>query len=125
MSTSPPRAARRPRTVQRVDGAHEDPYAWLRDRDDPDVIAHLEANNAHVDAVLGDLDDLRETLFQEIRTRVVETDVSVPVVDGPRPDRPSAAHVSRPARPSAAQVFCLFRPTLFSSSQVEVPPRSK
>ena len=83
MSTTPPRAPRRPRTVQRADGAVEDPYAWLRDRDDPDVVAHLEANNAHVDAVLGHLDDLRETLFQEIRSRVVETDVSVPVVDGP------------------------------------------
>lgn len=83
MSTTPPRAPRRPRTVPRVDGPFEDPYAWLRDRDDPDVIAHLEANNAHVDAVLGHLDELRETLFQEIRSRVVETDVSVPVVDGP------------------------------------------
>ena len=33
--------------------------------------------------MLGHLDELRETLFQEIRSRVVETDVSVPVVDGP------------------------------------------
>lgn len=82
MSTPPPRAPRRPRTVQRADGPFEDPYAWLRDREDPDVIAHLEAENAHVDAVLGHLDDLREALFGEIRSRVVETDVSVPVVDG-------------------------------------------
>jgi oligopeptidase B len=79
----PPRAPRRPRTVQRADGPYEDPYGWLRDRDDPDVLAHLQANNDHLDQVLGHLDDLRERLFQEIRSRVVETDVSVPVIDGP------------------------------------------
>ena len=104
MTSTPPRAARRPRTVQRADGPHEDPYAWLRDREDPDVIAHLEANNAHVDTVLGHLDDLRETLFREIRSRVVETDVSVPVVDGPWAyyhrtveGRDYAIHCRRPA----------------------------
>lgn len=82
MSLPAPRPPRRPRTVPRADGPYEDPYAWLRDRDDPDVLAHLEAENAHVDAVLGHLDGLREALFEEIRSRVVETDVSVPVVDG-------------------------------------------
>ena len=42
MSTTPPRAPRRPRTVQRADGPFEDPYAWLRDREDPAVVEHLE-----------------------------------------------------------------------------------
>ena len=109
MSTTPPRAPRRPRTIQRADGPVEDPYAWLRDRDDPAVVAHLEAENAHVDAMLGHLDDLRETLFEEIRSRIVETDASVPVVDGPWAyyDRTVegqdyAIHCRRPAANAAA-----------------------
>jgi oligopeptidase B len=104
VTTTPPRAPRRPRTVQRADGPYEDPYAWLRDREDPDVVAHLEAENAHVEQVLGHLDDLRETLFEEIRSRIVETDVSVPVVDGPWAyyhrtieGRDYAVHCRRPA----------------------------
>lgn len=104
MTTTPPRAPRRPRTVQRADGPYEDPYAWLRDRDDPAVREHLEAENAYAEAQLGHLDELREQLFQEIRSRVVETDVSVPVVDGPWAyyrrtveGRDYAIHCRRPA----------------------------
>ncbi len=107
--SSPPRPQRRPRTVQRADGPYEDPYAWLRDREDPDVIAHLEAENAHVEAVLGHLDGLRETIFQEIRSRIIETDVSVPVVDGPWAyyhrtveGRDYAIHCRRPAANATA-----------------------
>ena len=57
----------------------EDPYAWLRDADDPAVFAHLEAENAHTDAVMAPLADLREALFAEFKVRVKETDLSVPV----------------------------------------------
>jgi oligopeptidase B len=58
----------------------EDPYAWLRDADDPDVRRHLEAENAWTEARLAPLADLREQLFTEIRSRINETDLSVPVV---------------------------------------------
>jgi oligopeptidase B len=78
----PPRAPRRPTTVTRHGETFEDPYAWLRDRDDPAVRAHLEAENAHAAAVLAHLDPLREELFAEIRSRVQETDASAPVADG-------------------------------------------
>jgi oligopeptidase B len=56
-----------------------DEYAWLRGRDDPEVIAYLEAENAHTDEVLGPLETLREQLFQEIKGHVEETDESAPV----------------------------------------------
>ena len=49
MSTTPPRAPRRPRTVQRADGPFEDPYAWLRDREDPAVVEHLEAERFYAE----------------------------------------------------------------------------
>lgn len=57
----------------------DDPRAWLRDADDPAVIDHLRAENDHTDAVLAPLADLREDLFQEFKSRIKETDLSVPV----------------------------------------------
>jgi oligopeptidase B len=66
-----------------VTGEVEDPYAWLRDRDDPETIAYLEAENAYADAFFAPHEPLIETLFQEIKSRVQETDESVPVPHGP------------------------------------------
>jgi oligopeptidase B len=59
-----------------------DPYAWLRDPDDPGTIPHLEAENAWTAHVTGPLTALSGTVFEEIRRRTQETDLSVPVRDG-------------------------------------------
>ncbi len=58
----------------------EDLYGWLRDGDDPEVIAHLESENSYADSILAPTKELQETLFQEIKGRVKETDLSVPIV---------------------------------------------
>lgn len=57
-----------------------DDYAWMCDpsSSDPEIIAHLEAENAHTDAVLGHTTELRAELFDEIKARIQETDLSVP-----------------------------------------------
>jgi oligopeptidase B len=55
-----------------------DEYEWLRDKDSPDTIAYLEAENAYTEAATAHLAGLRETLFEEIRSRTKETDLSVP-----------------------------------------------
>jgi oligopeptidase B len=60
-----------------------DPYEWLRDAEDPEVIAHLEAENAHARARTEHLEPLRQRLFAEIKGRVQETDLTVPVASGP------------------------------------------
>lgn len=60
----------------------DDHYEWLRDKEDAEVIAHLEAENAYTEARTAHLEPLRETLFQEIRSRVQETDLSVPTRNG-------------------------------------------
>jgi oligopeptidase B len=79
----PPVAARRPHVVVSPHGTREDPYYWLRDdtRTDPEVIAYLNAENAHTDAVLAPVKSLEDTLFGELRARVKEDDASVPVFD--------------------------------------------
>ncbi|WP_378736749.1 S9 family peptidase [Nocardia brasiliensis] len=55
-----------------------DEYEWLRDKDNPEVIAHLEAENAYTEAQTAHLAQLRETIFDEIKSRTQETDLSVP-----------------------------------------------
>ncbi len=61
----------------------DDPYRWLEERDAPDVLAYLEAENAWLETELADQKDLREALFQEIKGRIRETDLSLPVPWGP------------------------------------------
>jgi oligopeptidase B len=61
----------------------EDPHRWLHDRDDPRVVAHLEAENARTAAWFAPHEPLVEAVFGEIRSRTQETDASVPVPHGP------------------------------------------
>lgn len=56
-----------------------DDYYWLRERENPEVIAYLEAENAYTEEVMGHTKDFQEKLFQEIKGRIKETDLSVPV----------------------------------------------
>lgn len=63
------------------DGA--DPYRWLEERDAPEVLDYLKAENAWLDEQLADQADLRERLFQEIRSRIRETDLSLATPWGP------------------------------------------
>jgi oligopeptidase B len=78
-----PVAPRKPH-VRRVHGTETaDDYYWLLDRDDPDTIAYLEAENAYTADQTEHLTSLRDRLFDEIKARVQETDLSVPARRGP------------------------------------------
>jgi oligopeptidase B len=59
-----------------------DEYAWLRNREDPEVREYLEAENAHTRAVLAPLAPLRERLYREMLGRIQETDETVPFRQG-------------------------------------------
>ena len=84
VAPSPPVPKQVPVAVTTHGHTRVDPYAWLRDRDvDPDVLAHLEAENAYTAAVTAHTAGLQERLFEEIRARIQETDLSVPVRNGP------------------------------------------
>lgn len=75
---TPPVARRQPVARTLHGETVVDDYAWLRDRDDPEVIAHLEAENLHTERETAHLAGLRERLFDEIRSRVQETDLTAP-----------------------------------------------
>ncbi len=59
-----------------------DPYAWLANPKDPEVIAYLEAENGYTEALTEGLGELRSAVFDEIKARTQETDLSVPVRKG-------------------------------------------
>ncbi|MEV7620471.1 S9 family peptidase [Microbacterium sp. NPDC089321] len=81
-SIRPPEAARRITTRSHHGDRFDDAYEWLRVKEDGEVIAHLEAENAYTEARTAHLETLREKLFQEVRSRVQETDLSVPTRRG-------------------------------------------
>src|SRR5215471_5225674 len=89
-----PRAAKRPVSTARHGVTLTDDYAWLRApnwqavmRDpsvlDPAIRAHLEAENAHTEAVMAGTCALQDALFAEMKGRIREDDASAPAPDGP------------------------------------------
>ena len=72
----PPVAPRRPHVIRAHGDERVDDWYWLRDRDDPDVIAYLEAENEFTESALAHTEALQKELFAEIVNRVLETDVS-------------------------------------------------
>jgi oligopeptidase B len=78
-----PIAPRRDHHWQRPTGDVHDPWAWLRDRDDPETIAYLEAENAWSDRWFAEHSDTVDAIFGEIKRRVLETDTAVPTRKGP------------------------------------------
>lgn len=74
-----PRAKHVAHVHHRPTGDVEDHFQWLRDRDDPDTIAYLEAENAYANAWFDERNDLVEELFEQIKSRVQETDISAPI----------------------------------------------
>ena len=55
-----------------------DHYAWLRQKENPEVIAHLEAENAYTETILKPTEAFQEKLYQEMLGRILQTDLSVP-----------------------------------------------
>ncbi len=81
MTAQPPLAAQKPKDLTEHGHTRQDPWYWLNDRENPEVIAYLNAENAYKDAVMADLKDVQEELFQEIKGRIKEKDESVPQLD--------------------------------------------
>ncbi len=79
----PPAPERRPTVLEAHGDVRTDDWFWLRDQEDPAVLAHLEAENAWTEAQTASTADLREALYREMVARIEETDRSVPVRKGP------------------------------------------
>ncbi len=77
-----PRAALRAHESTVHGQQRSDPYYWLRNRDDRDVLAYLEAENAYTAARMKHTEPLQEKLFAELKSRLRETDSTVPARHG-------------------------------------------
>ena len=75
---TPPAAARKPHVAEVHGQQRSDDYFWLRERENPEVIAHLKAENAYTDAMTANLKGLETKLYDEMLGRIKQTDLSVP-----------------------------------------------
>ncbi|MDA8081543.1 MAG: S9 family peptidase [Actinomycetota bacterium] len=79
---APPKAEKLPVTLTHFENDRIDEYYWMRDRESPKVADLLMEENSYTKRVMSELEDLENRLFGEIRERVKETDLSVPVRKG-------------------------------------------
>jgi oligopeptidase B len=75
---APPIAAKQPKVMTKFGDRRVDPYFWLREKSNPEVIDYLEAENRYTEAVMKPLEGFRGKLYDEILGRIKETDESVP-----------------------------------------------
>jgi oligopeptidase B len=77
-SSAVPVAKKIPVTSEIHGTVRRDDYAWLRDKNDPDVFAYLEAENAYAEAAMPPHDGFVQTLYDEMLSHIKQTDLSVP-----------------------------------------------
>jgi oligopeptidase B len=74
----PPVAKSVPHKLELHGQVRSDEYYWLKERENPEVVKYLTAENEYTSAVMRHTEPLQEKLFQEFKTRIKQTDVSVP-----------------------------------------------
>jgi oligopeptidase B len=79
---APPVAKKVPHTTEVNGHTLVDNYFWLRDKPNPEVRAYLEAENVYTDAVMKPTEPFQKKLYDEMLSRVKETDVEVPYKEG-------------------------------------------
>jgi oligopeptidase B len=77
-----PLALKRPHKITQHGQTRIDDYYWMRNQDDPAVIEYLRAENDYLEEMTGHTKPLQETLFQEMKGRIKETDLTVPEKKG-------------------------------------------
>jgi oligopeptidase B len=80
LAPEPPFASQRPQVLEVHGDRRVDPYYWLREKDNPEVIRYLEAENSYADALMAPTLPLQDRLYGEIVGRVQETDTSAPTL---------------------------------------------
>ena len=110
----PPIAKIVPTQLEKHGHVRTDNYYWLKERDDPAVIAYLEAENAYTEAMMAPTADLQETLYQEIKARIKQTDTSVPY------KRDGYYYYTRTEDGREYPIYCRKRGTLDAPEQVLV-----
>ena len=74
----PPKTKAIPKRLEKHGHVRMDDYYWLREKENPEVIAYLEAENAYKEENLAHTKEMQETLFEEMKGRIKKDDSSVP-----------------------------------------------
>jgi oligopeptidase B len=75
---NPPQVPEIPHEITEVGQTRNDPFFWLREKANPDVLKYLQAENRYTETALKPTEKLRDTIYHEMRRRIKEDDVSVP-----------------------------------------------
>lgn len=113
-TSTPPLAKRVPVELEKHGHVRVDPYYWLRERDNPEVIEYLNAENTYTEAIMAHTKDLQNILFEEIKGRIKQTDISVPVKQG------DYFYYTRQEEGKDYLIFCRKKGSLDSAEQIMV-----
>jgi oligopeptidase B len=89
-----------------------DPYFWMRDRDDPGVLAYLDAENAYTEDMMRHTEPLQIAIYDEMLSRIQETDLSVPYRKG------EYYYYSRTEEGKNYAIYCRKRGSLDATEEV-------
>ncbi len=109
---APPVAAIKPVTFNEPGGERTDNYYWLKEKENPEVIAYLEAENAYCDTVMKSTLPLQEKLFAEMKGRIKEADETVPQLDN------GYYYYSRTEEGKQYRIYCRKKGDLSASEEV-------
>ena len=109
---TPPIAQKRPHEITTHGHTRTDDYFWLREKTNPEVIAHLEAENAYMEAQTAQPKALQQKLYDEMVGRIKETDDSVPVKES------DYYYYSRTVEGKQYQIHCRKRGSLDAAEEV-------
>ncbi|UCC45830.1 MAG: S9 family peptidase, partial [Candidatus Zixiibacteriota bacterium] len=76
--SAPPTAKRIPQRLEKHGHVRIDNYYWLKERENPEVLDYLKAENEYTDSVMARTEGIQQTLFEEFKNRIKQTDMSVP-----------------------------------------------
>ena len=109
---TPPIAQARDYKLQMHGHTRIDPYYWMKDRDNPEVIEYLEKENKYLSDVMSPTKELQKNLFQEIIGRIKEDDTSVPYREN------GYYYYSRYEQGKDYPVFCRKKDTLSADEEI-------
>jgi oligopeptidase B len=111
-TVTPPIAEKQPQVLELHGAQRVDNYFWMREQNNPKVIAYLEAENAYTNAMMQHTEALQTRLYEEMLSRIKETDLSVPY----RKD--DYYYYSRTEEGKAYPIFCRKKGSLDAPEQV-------
>ncbi|SDC49762.1 S9 family peptidase [Williamwhitmania taraxaci] len=108
----PPIAEKKPYEITAFGDTRIDPYFWMQERDTPAVLANLHAENAYANSVLKPTEALQEKLFNEMKGRIKEEDVTAPYFDN------GYFYYTRFEKNQEYPIYCRKKGTLNTSEEI-------